>query len=94
LGGAASRGRRQTTTRCRIYAFLPPEPSAREVHGGSGGVSVHANSLAIGYLLRRQFWGRGCASEIGRAGLNCAFDGLGVEAVVSCTVRHYARLEP
>ena len=31
------------------------------------------------------------ASEIGRAGLAFAFDVLGVQAVVSCTVRHNAR---
>ena len=36
-------------------------------------------------------WGRGYASEIGRAGLAFAFDVLGVQAVVSCTVRHNVR---
>jgi RimJ/RimL family protein N-acetyltransferase len=41
--------------------------------------------------LRREFWGRGYAAEIGRAGLAFAFDVLGVQAVVSCTVRHNAR---
>jgi RimJ/RimL family protein N-acetyltransferase len=41
--------------------------------------------------LRRQFWGRGYASEIGRAGLAFAFDVLGAQAVVSCTVRHNMR---
>jgi len=29
----------------RIYAFLPPEPWARALHGGSRGVPVHANWL-------------------------------------------------
>jgi len=75
----------------RIYAFLPPEPWARALHGGSRGVPVHANWLEIGWALRRQFWGRGYASEIGRAGLDFAFDVLGVQAVVSCTVRHNLR---
>ena len=41
--------------------------------------------------MRRQFWGRGYASEIGRAGLDFAFDVVGVQAVVSCTVSHNAR---
>jgi RimJ/RimL family protein N-acetyltransferase len=75
----------------RIYAFLPPEPWARELHRGSRGVAVHANWLEIGWALRRQFWGRGYASEIGRAGLDFAFGVLGVQAVVSCTVRYNAR---
>lgn len=70
----------------RIHAFLPPEPWAREVVVGSRGGGVHANWLEIGWALRREFWGRGYASEIGRAGLDFAFDVLHVEAVVSCTV--------
>ena len=41
--------------------------------------------------LRRERWGQGYASEIGRAGLTYAFDVLGVRAVVSCTVRHNLR---
>jgi RimJ/RimL family protein N-acetyltransferase len=75
----------------RIHAFLPPEPWAREVLAVSRGVPVHANWLEIGWALRRQFWGHGFASEIGRAGLDFAFDVLDVRAVVSCTVRHNLR---
>jgi RimJ/RimL family protein N-acetyltransferase len=52
---------------------------------------AHANWLEIGWALRREFWGRGYASEIGRAALAYAFDVLEVQAVVSCTVRHNAR---
>ena len=52
---------------------------------------AHANWVEIGWALRREFWGRGYASEIGRAGLEFAFDVLGVQAVVSCTVRHNVR---
>ena len=44
-----------------------------------------------GLSLRRRFWGHGYASEIGRAGLEFAFDVLGAQAVVSCTVRHNVR---
>jgi RimJ/RimL family protein N-acetyltransferase len=40
---------------------------------------------------RPQVWGHGYAAEIGRAGLEFAFDVLGMEAVVSCTVRHNVR---
>ena len=52
---------------------------------------AHANWVEIGWALRREFWGRGYASEIGHAGLAVAFDVLGVQAVVSCTVRHNVR---
>lgn len=52
---------------------------------------AHANWLEIGWALRGEFRGRGYASEIGRAGLAFAFDVLGVQAVVSCTVRHNVR---
>jgi RimJ/RimL family protein N-acetyltransferase len=38
---------------------------------------AHANWLEIGWALRRQFWGRGYAAEIGRAGLAFAFGVLG-----------------
>jgi RimJ/RimL family protein N-acetyltransferase len=54
-------------------------------------VIAHANWVEIGWALRRQFWGRGYASEIGRAGLEFAFGVLGAQAVVSCTVRHNLR---
>lgn len=74
----------------QIYAFLPAEPwvrAAHEVHP----FTTHANWLEIGWALRRGFWGRSYASEIGRAGLAFAFNVLGVQAVVSCTVRHNVR---
>ena len=62
--------------------------AAHEIHRP---FTAHANWLEIGWALRREFWGRGYASEIGRAGLAFAFEALGVQAVVSCTVRHNAR---
>jgi RimJ/RimL family protein N-acetyltransferase len=74
----------------QIYAFLPSEPWVREPHDAPP-PRVHAHWLEIGWALRPQFWGHGYASEIGRAGLDFAFDVLGVEAVVSCTVRHNER---
>ena len=52
---------------------------------------VHANWVEIGWALRHEFWGRGYAAEIGRAGLAFAFDVLGVQAVVSCTDHHNVR---
>ncbi|UCM88539.1 GNAT family N-acetyltransferase [Streptomyces marincola] len=75
----------------QIYAFLPDEPWVRAAHGAHRPFTAHANWVEIGWALRREFWGRGYASEIGRAGLAFAFDTLGMRAVVSCTVRHNVR---
>jgi RimJ/RimL family protein N-acetyltransferase len=75
----------------QIYTFLPPEPWVRVTYESSRPFTAHANWLEIGWALRREFWGHGYASEMGRAALAFAFDVLGVQAVVSCTVRHNAR---
>lgn len=75
----------------QLYAFLPAEPWVRVAYAVQRPLRAHANWLEIGWALRRQFWGHGYASEIGRAGLAFAFDVLLVQAVVSCTVRHNAR---
>jgi RimJ/RimL family protein N-acetyltransferase len=75
----------------QIYAFLPAEPWVRVAHGIGRPFIAHANWLEIGWALRSGFWGCGYASEIGRAALAFAFDVLGVQAVVSCTVRHNVR---
>jgi RimJ/RimL family protein N-acetyltransferase len=75
----------------QLYAFLPVEPWVRVAHETHSPFTAHANWLEIGWALRRDFWGRGYAAEIGRAGLAFAFGVLGVQAVVSCTVRHNVR---
>lgn len=75
----------------QIYALLPAEPWARHVHEVHHPFIAHAHWLEIGWALRREFWGRGYASEMGRAGLAYAFDVLDARAVVSCTFRHNAR---
>lgn len=75
----------------QIYAFLPAEPWVRVAHEIRRPFIAHANWLEIGWALRPEFRGRGYASEIGRAGLAFAFDDLGAQAVVSCTVRHNVR---
>ena len=72
----------------QIYALLPPEPWVRVAHDIGEPLTAHAHWLEIGWALRPGFWGLGYASEIGRAGLEFAFDVLGVQAVVSCTERH------
>jgi RimJ/RimL family protein N-acetyltransferase len=75
----------------QIYAFLPAEPWVRNAHAIAEPSAVHASWVEIGWALRGRFWGHGYASEIGAAGLTFAFDALGMQAVVSCTVRHNAR---
>jgi RimJ/RimL family protein N-acetyltransferase len=75
----------------QLYAFLPAEPWVRAAHDSRRPFPAHADWVEIGWALRREFWGHGYASEIGRAGLAFAFDVLGVQAVVSCTIRHNVR---
>jgi RimJ/RimL family protein N-acetyltransferase len=75
----------------QLYAFLPAEPWVRVAHHARRPFTAHAHWLEIGWALRGEFWGRGYAAEIARAGLAFAFDVLGVRAVVSCTVRHNVR---
>lgn len=56
---------------------------------GRGSLSrVHIEGkerLEIGWALLHQYWGHGYATEIGRAGLDFAFDELGADEVVSFT---------
>jgi ribosomal-protein-alanine N-acetyltransferase len=42
--------------------------------------------LEVGWRLRRSAWGRGYATEAGRAALGFAFEALGRDEVVSFTV--------
>lgn len=63
----------------QIYRFLPAEPWVRALHESRRPFIGHAHWLEIGWALRREFWGSGYASEIGRAGLAFAFDVLGGE---------------
>jgi RimJ/RimL family protein N-acetyltransferase len=75
----------------QIYALLPAERWVRVAHEIGRPFVAHANWLEIGWALRHEFWGRGYAAEIGRAGLAFAFDVLEAHAVVSCTERHNVR---
>jgi RimJ/RimL family protein N-acetyltransferase len=75
----------------RISAFLPNEPWVRTAHHCDRPFRAHADWLELGWALRRDHWGQGYATEIGRAGLAYAFDVLGMQAVVSCTLRQNLR---
>ncbi|MCM4082185.1 GNAT family N-acetyltransferase [Paractinoplanes hotanensis] len=62
---------------------------------GRGGLSrtrvEGRERLELGWALHRQFWGRGYATEIGRAGLELAFGELGAQEVASFTEVHNHR---
>ena len=59
---------------------------ARIGRGGLSSARVDGRErLELGWALHRAFWGRGYATEIGRAGLAVAFGELRVDAVVSFT---------
>ncbi len=75
----------------QLYAFLPHEAWVRERHASTRPFTAHAKWFEIGWALRTQYWGKGYASEIGRAGLQYAFEVLDASAVVSCTARHNER---
>jgi RimJ/RimL family protein N-acetyltransferase len=47
--------------------------------------------LEVGWTVRAGWWGRGYATEIGRAGLRFGFEDLGAEEVVAFTERHNRR---
>ena len=59
--------------------------------GPSWAIVEGAERVEIGWALRREAWGRGYATEIGRAGLDHAFSVPGVEEVVAFTEVHNAR---
>ena len=59
--------------------------------GPSWAVVGGAGCVEIGWALRQEAWGRGYATEIGRAGLDHAFSVPGVEEVVAFTEVHNAR---
>ena len=44
--------------------------------------------LEVGWAMSPQFWGRGYATEGGRAAVAWAFDQLGVDEVISVTLPH------
>ncbi|GIL26779.1 GNAT family N-acetyltransferase [Actinocatenispora comari] len=56
---------------------------------GRGGLSYQhvdgARRLEIGWIVRARYWGRGYATEIGRAGLDVGFGELGADEIVAFT---------
>jgi RimJ/RimL family protein N-acetyltransferase len=62
---------------------------------GRGGLSRAEldgqSRLEMGWTVRSDRWGRGYATEIGRAGLAFAFDELGADSVIAFTQPHNTR---
>ena len=62
---------------------------------GRGGCSVAIvegiRQVEIGWAIREEYWGRGYATEVGRAGLAFAFHTLHVDRVVTFTEIHNLR---
>jgi RimJ/RimL family protein N-acetyltransferase len=70
-----------------IVELLGSMPWLNESLDDGSGNRLARNWFEIGWALRGEFWGRGYASEIGRAGLDFAFGELGARAVVAFTER-------
>jgi RimJ/RimL family protein N-acetyltransferase len=76
--GGLSRMEADGETTRRIRSALPGGRWARD-------------RLEVGWTVRSGLWGRGYATEIGRAGLALAVEELGAEVVVAFTERHNRR---
>jgi RimJ/RimL family protein N-acetyltransferase len=77
-----------------VGKWLAYEQSTGAVVGRGGpswAVVEGAGCVEIGWALRQEVWGRGYATEIGRAGLDLAFSVPGVEEVVAFTEVHNTR---
>jgi len=66
---------------CRWFAELKSEPGRL---GGFVGVGcTFAPDIELGWTLRRDLWGKGYATEAGRAALDYCFNVIGFDRVVS-----------
>ena len=87
--------RMESSWRRGVGKWLAYEQSTGALVGRGGpswAVLEGAECVEIGWALRQEVWGRGYATEIGRAGLDHAFSVLGgVEEVVAFTEVHNAR---
>ena len=68
------------------YAFWPVferETGSLAGEAGLKPVGDEGPDLELGYTFGEAYWGRGYATEVGRAILDAAFDGLGLDRVVA-----------
>ena len=50
------------------------------------------HKIEVGWELHREFWGRGLATEGGRAGVRYGFETVGLERIISAHHGHQRRL--
>jgi RimJ/RimL family protein N-acetyltransferase len=65
--------------------------TTRRIASALAGDGWARDRLELGWTVRSALWGRGYATELGRAGLAFAFEELGAEQVVAFTERHNRR---
>ena len=61
-----------------------PEPGLTGVVGFSGPGCTFAPDIELGWTLRKELWGRGLATEIGRAAVEYCFAVVGFPRLISC----------
>jgi RimJ/RimL family protein N-acetyltransferase len=69
----------------------PAEGLTGQIAATLGGDRWARDRIELGWTVVGDRWGRGYATEIGRAGLGLAFDDLGAGKVVAFTERHNRR---
>ena len=92
VGHGAHRTPAETAAAMRVYgevlrrrgfSFLAVTERATGALIGDGGLHPLGDDIELGYTLARRAWGRGYATELGRALLAYAFDVLGAQRVVA-----------
>lgn len=92
VGHGAHRTQAETAAALRVYgevlerrgfSFLAVTERDTGAVVGDGGLHPLGDEIELGYTLARGAWGRGYATELGRALLAHAFDVLGAERVVA-----------
>lgn len=77
-----------------VHKWIAYERESGELVGRGGPSRVVVDGtlqLELGWALLFEHWGKGYATEIGRAGLDFAFSELGEEEVVAFTEPHNVR---
>jgi RimJ/RimL family protein N-acetyltransferase len=92
VGHGAHRTPAETAAALRVYgdtlerrgfSFLAVTERATGTLIGDGGLHPLGDDIELGYTLARAAWGRGYATELGRALIGHAFERLGAERVVA-----------
>jgi len=85
-------GRVAESYRVRGYGFwaVVEKAGGREVGSCGFGPQPGTGLPEFGYLYARHAWGKGYATEAGRAVMRYGFERLGFERVVACTTTEHA----